>query len=176
MTVLPKKIYGPHNLSASYLDYDLSLAWHQLYLITEALSLANVINFVNGMSLLANNFTIHYLLSQLFDLVHLYSPWNEWQLRFHLDNSHTCSAPFELLHKCSHLLLIHEEHNHSLAECVTQAWEVSGLSFTGGTAFCPLARHFIFWFVLVQLRNNHPNMTDFFWLVRLESNQTNNYY
>ena len=47
-----------------------------------------------------------------------------------------------------------------MVEYLTLDQEVVGLSLTGGTVSCPLARHFILCLVLVQPRNTHPHMTE----------------
>ena len=58
-------------------------------------------------------------------------------------------------------------------ECLTRDRGVACSSLTGGTALCLWARHFILCLVLVQPRKTLPDITDFFWLGRKESNQTN---
>ena len=64
----------------------------------------------------------------------------------------------------------------SVVECLTRDRGDAGSSFIEGTAFCPLARHFILCLVMVQPRKTHPDMSDsknVDWDVKNQIQQTN---
>ena len=53
-----------------------------------------------------------------------------------------------------------KERSCSVVECLTQDRGVAGLSLTGVTASCPLARHFYPCLELVQPRQICPDITE----------------
>ena len=61
----------------------------------------------------------------------------------------------------------------SVVECLTRDQRAAGLSLTGVTVLCPLARHIYPRLVLVQPRKTHPYISERLLMGRKESNQTN---
>ena len=65
------------------------------------------------------------------------------------------------------------EHSDSVVECLGQDRVVLGLSLTGLTALCPLAKHINPSLVLVQPRKTCPYITERLLMACKELNQTN---
>ena len=65
------------------------------------------------------------------------------------------------------------EHSSSVVEYLTQDQGATGLSLTGITVLCPLARHIYPSLVLVQPRWTHPDITETLLIgtIRIKSNK-----